>query len=74
MKKKPISTPALDRAEAEARRFLARVADLRNALVEFNGPEWKHPLRPTDCPRENAAVKRASMDLSRALVAVRGRA
>ena len=55
-------------AEAEAKRFLARVAEFRKAA----------PLRKTDyheyyesAPRESGAVRRASMDLTRALSAMR---
>lgn len=51
----------LDDAEAEARRFLRRVADLRAAMKREPGTH----------PRERAAMKRASMDLSRALADVR---
>lgn len=49
-------------AENEAKRFLRRVAALRRVMAE------------TDIaipPRENAAMKRASMDLTRALSAMR---
>lgn len=48
-------------AEAEAKRFLQRVAELRAAKKREPGTH----------PRQNAAVKRASMDLTRALADVR---
>lgn len=50
----------VDEAEAEARRFLKRVAEWRKALKE-----------PGTHPRETGAMKRASMDLSRALADLR---
>lgn len=51
----------IDAAEAEAKRFLRRVAELRAAKK----------AEPGTHPRQNAAMKRASMDLSRALADVR---
>ena len=58
----PIPKPILT-AEAEAKRFLARVDALkkRAAILDETGFGT----------REHAAVKRASMDLSRALTAIR---
>lgn len=49
-------------AENEAKRFLRRVAAMRQvvAMTDIAIP-----------PRENAAMKRASMDLTRALAAIR---
>jgi len=47
-------------AEAEARRFLKRVDQWKAARKE-----------PGTHPRESGAMKRASMDLSRALAALR---
>ncbi|MBR0676649.1 hypothetical protein GXW77_10725 [Roseomonas alkaliterrae] len=47
-------------AEAEARRFLKRVAQWKAARKE-----------PGTHPRESGAMKRASMDLSRALATLR---
>lgn len=47
-------------AEAEARRFLRRVDQWKAARKE-----------PGTHPRESGAMKRASMDLSRALAALR---
>ena len=72
-KSKKSASPAIDAAEAEARRFLARVAETRLAMQAFDVPEWRGDVGPnrTDVPRENAALKRASLDLSRALAALR---
>lgn len=50
----------VDDAEAEARRFLTRIAALRKA--------WKEPGTH---PIESGAVKRASMDLTRSLAVLR---
>lgn len=50
----------VDEAEAEARRFLKRVAQWKAARKE-----------PGTHPRESGAMKRASMDLSRALATLR---
>lgn len=50
----------VDECEAEARRFLARVAAWRKARKE-----------PGTHPKESGAMKRASMDLSRALAVLR---
>lgn len=47
-------------AETEARRFLKRVAAWRQAIKE-----------PGTHPAESGAMKRASMDLSRALAVLR---
>jgi hypothetical protein len=51
----------IEAAESEAQRFIDRVAALRAKAT-------KHQALP---PPENAAMKRASMDLSRALAQVR---
>lgn len=51
----------VDVAEAEARRFLSRVAAWRNAFVADPGTH----------PKESGAMKRASMDLTRALATLR---
>ncbi len=53
----------LKAAEAEAKRFLARCAEYRKAAGDRIG-YWDHP-------RESGAVKRASMDLTRALADLR---
>lgn len=55
-----IEAARITEAEAEAKRFLRRVKEYRDAIKE-----------PGTHPRQNAAVKRASMDLSRALADVR---
>ncbi len=53
-------------AEAEARRFLERVKALRAVLDDGaeDDPIW-------DCPRQSGAVRRASLDLTRALAEMR---
>ena len=63
----------IDAAEAEAKRFLSRVAELRKAVKNYPHPEYLHRRQPQpcDCPKQNAAMKRASMDLTRALVPLR---
>jgi len=56
----------INEAESEARRFLDRVQDLKDAIgnnqfaVDFGS-------------KETGAVRRASMDLTRALARMRGR-
>lgn len=50
-------------AQAEAIRFLARVEDLMFEVSEPTGPVWA-------C-RESGALRRASMDLTRALAEMR---
>jgi hypothetical protein len=54
----------LDTAIAEAERFLARAKDCRDALL-------KEPGKAYAC-KEQAAMKRASMDLTRCLPCLRG--
>lgn len=63
-----MSPETIKEAEAEARRFLARVAVWRKAqgTTEYNGHSYANFT-----PRENAAVRRASLDLTRALAAMR---
>lgn len=56
-----IEAARLDAAETEAKRFLKRLADLRAAR---KGEPGMHP-------RESGALKRASLDLTRALADVR---
>ncbi|MDB5412106.1 MAG: hypothetical protein JWR10_441 [Rubritepida sp.] len=56
-----IEAARLDAAEAEAKRFLKRLADLRAARKADPGTH----------PRESGAMKRASLDLTRALADVR---
>ena len=64
-------------AEAEAKRFLKRVDALKKAIAEAE-PDHRarYPnlqMSRTYVGAENAAMKRASMDLSRSLAAVRKR-
>ena len=56
-------------AKAEAERFLEACARLERAIMVNTG-DWDWPVVGT---RETGAVKRASMDLSRALSAMRAR-
>lgn len=56
-----IEAARLDAAETEAKRFLKRLSDLRAAC---KGEPGTHP-------RERGAMKRASLDLTRALADVR---
>ena len=51
----------IETAEAEARRFLKRVSELRKTYP------MKHRFKEVAGLRETAAVRRASLDLSRAL-------
>lgn len=50
-------------AEAEAKRFLSKVGDLKRRAADLNETGYG--------TKEHAAVKRSSMDLSRALTAIR---
>jgi hypothetical protein len=52
-------------AKAEAKRFLARLADLERA----QGKEGKS--RSWEAPKERGALRRASMDLTRELAEMR---
>jgi hypothetical protein len=58
----------LTQAEQEARRFLDRIAALRNRLATDKDMRDYFGIVGF---KETAAVKRASMDLSRALVELR---
>jgi len=60
MRKENITT-----AKAEAKRFLARLADLERA----QGKEGK--WHSWEAPKERGALRRASMDLTRALAEMR---
>lgn len=55
-------------AEAEAKRFLKRVADWRKAQGTYENNGHTFSLAT---PRESGAVRRASMDLTRSLAAMR---
>lgn len=64
--------PEIQAAEAEARRFLSRIHALRQAVK--NSPPDLHfggLNSERDRPLEHAAMKRASLDLTRALAKVR---
>ena len=64
----------IDRAIAEAKRFLERAKDLREATRYTNGSyecEGKiHKTYPS-APKEHGALRRASLDLTRALAEMR---
>lgn len=55
---------AIQKARSEAKRFLAAVDQIDHAVSEREG--WIDR-----CPREAGAVRRASMDLTRALANMR---
>lgn len=59
-----ITLDGVDAAANEARRFLARVAELKRAALAS-----RHPAH--ECGVQKAAVRRASMDLTRALANLR---
>jgi hypothetical protein len=65
-----IKTPHLDDAEGEARRFLERVATLRAGIKSVPFYDGSGEYIKVDGVA-NAAMKRASLDLSRALAALR---
>ena len=54
-------------ARLEAERFIAACARLERSILQTTG-DWDWPITGT---KETGAVKRASMDLSRALSAMR---
>lgn len=55
-------------AEAEAKRFLARAKEWRDAQGStlYNGINYAHPT-----PKQGGALRRASLDLTRALASMR---
>lgn len=53
----------IKKAAAEAKRFLSRVNALHDADCNVD--------RPWTCPKEMGAIRRASMDLTRALAEMR---
>lgn len=57
----------LDEAMAEARRFIERGEALQKAMTPSKSPAGYDYLPPKEC----GAVKRASMDLTRALADMR---
>lgn len=70
----------IDKAEAEAKRFLETLDDLRveheaQRVAKLADPKNRHGIfySPTEiwAPRHTGAAKRASMDLSRSLVNLR---
>jgi len=63
MKGKDVKWPDLDEAKAEAKRFLKRVRELEEREAPYYHAFGAWP--------ERAAVKRASMDLTRALAKIR---
>lgn len=54
-------------AVAEAERFLLRADAVRRSKEKQYGTEYHY----VDCPKETGAMKRASMDLTRALAELR---
>ncbi len=63
-----MNIPDIDAAVAEARRFIERAETLM-AAMQKSAPR----AYISDHPRESGAVKRASMDLTRALAEMRRR-
>lgn len=65
----------LDRAADEAQRFLQAAVDLRNAsdesIAERKRTGSYYPLNPFSGSKQSGAVRRASMDLTRALAELR---
>ena len=63
----------LSKAEAEARRFLAACSEMRHKSTRHDYIDQdKHPgFFCTWPPKERGAVRRASMDLTRALAELR---
>jgi hypothetical protein len=68
MTTKDPKTLAIDEAEAEAKRFLAKVKAWR--AVQRKEKHGEH-LFTVFTPKEAGAMRRASMDLTRALAAMR---
>jgi hypothetical protein len=68
MTTKDRKTIAIDEAKAEAKRFLARVSQWEKAqgTYEAHGHTF-----PNHTSKQNGALRRASMDLTRALAAMR---
>ena len=63
----------IDRAVEEAKRFLDRVKELQveqKKVVTYESCGEKYTYVPS-CPKECGAVRRASMDLTRALADLR---
>lgn len=63
----------IDAAIAEAQRFIDRAKELKAAKQSsYNSSTWAHKtLDGQNCPREQGALRRASMDLTRALADLR---
>ena len=66
-----MKTQTINHAVAEARRFLERAIDLKRATKK---PDWTdsegHQFFPS-APKEHGALRRASIDLTRALAEMR---
>jgi len=63
----------IDKAVEEAKRFLDKVKELQTEqkkVVIYESYGEKHTYTPS-CPKECGAVRRASMDLTRALADLR---
>jgi hypothetical protein len=63
-----VNTDSFGRAKQEAERFIEACNRLEHAILDPTGGYWDWPITGT---KETGAVKRASMDLTRALSAMR---
>lgn len=64
----------IDAAIAEAQRFIDRAKELKDAKINsYNSSSWwaDKTLDGQNCPREQGALRRASMDLTRTLAGLR---
>jgi len=66
-----MTTDKIKAAEEEAKRFLSRVAKWRKAQGTYEAFGRTYSI---GTPRESGALRRASMDLTRALAVLRRRA
>lgn len=64
---------AIEEAELEAKRFIGRVSALKKALKAEPVSHYGSPNDVTDFGVQHAAVQRSSLDLTRALSAIRRR-
>ena len=64
-------TDTTQTAKNEAERFLIRVSAWEKVQGRWGGPN--NDRYPNNAPKESGAVKRASMDLTRALADIRRR-
>ena len=68
-----MDTKKLNVAIEEAERFLRKAKELQSEQKKTTTSEWagKIHIHVPSCPKESGAVRRASMDLTRALSALR---